>query len=790
MTGYLKGHIVVELQDIDNLAMTNMVGKKDVEVIVSHELIGRLMLLAARSPWVSPVLSSLMGFEGAEFYFKTWPTLQGSCFGSIHHRFDGAIPIGIKQAHNGRIFINPPEDLVIGENDQILVLADDDNSYSVIDLPPQVSGQRMDLEERNRRVLEAEQPLERVLFCGWRRDMLDMIHELDYDVKPGSELWLFNNVPMQERKIKMLDKGNKAPLRLKNLIIRHAVGNPTNRRQLLSLQEISDGQGQDGIAIGEPTGHRVVLSSFTSILILSDCTRGDFERDVEASDSRSLSTTLGIQDIQQASMLRMSALGKAVELFPPISEILDIRTAKQMHLISKGYVMSNHLVASYLAMVSEDRNVNEVYRELLSGRGSEIQIRRVAEYVQIDSDEAFSFSEVFQIAKKFKDVLIGYIRHHADRPKELRRGLVLEGNDDCQDEILLNPCDKHSRRHWHEQDRLIVITLCRRAQRKSEMRLQRAHAEEELRMKMLSMDKVEIYGWIKKLGAGHQRAIDMDDERSWRDRLVFVVHGSMYYVSEKHRGERELVCHLDDICHIEVGNGWPPGHFTFRIYFAPGDQKLNKSLPSLDLLPSKVFSTSTMEECQAWIKVLSRGIESEVTAEGVENGKGFFVHRENRETAIGNQHASQPALFSVSEKKNEKLLTQSLNPRKNQDHTSLSSQDSTFHSSQPSEIYAAAQTESGVAARSTTEIPDESAAEMDSSDASDIASCNSKRSKDVIMQRHIQPVSHEACMTSTGGDVSTHEFWEQGEVLILSDTLELENCIKSESGFGSKFFTS
>ena len=40
------------------------------QVIVSHDLIGRLMLLAARSPWIAPVLTSLMGFEGSEFYFK------------------------------------------------------------------------------------------------------------------------------------------------------------------------------------------------------------------------------------------------------------------------------------------------------------------------------------------------------------------------------------------------------------------------------------------------------------------------------------------------------------------------------------------------------------------------------------------------------------------------------------------------------------------------------------------------------------------------------------------------
>ena len=46
------------------------------QVIVSHDLIGRLMLLAARSPWIAPVLTSLMGFEGSEFYLKVCTLLS------------------------------------------------------------------------------------------------------------------------------------------------------------------------------------------------------------------------------------------------------------------------------------------------------------------------------------------------------------------------------------------------------------------------------------------------------------------------------------------------------------------------------------------------------------------------------------------------------------------------------------------------------------------------------------------------------------------------------------------
>ena len=140
---------------------------------------------------------------------------------------------------------------------------------------------------------EPERPPERMLFCGWRRDMADMIGELDLDVPPGSELWLFNAVPMEERALRLLDKGNKAALRLRNVAVKHVVGNPVIRRQLLSLAEVSDGQQGDGLAAGQRTGRRETLNYFTSILILSDCSEEVV--DAVASDSRSIATTLMIQ---------------------------------------------------------------------------------------------------------------------------------------------------------------------------------------------------------------------------------------------------------------------------------------------------------------------------------------------------------------------------------------------------------------------------------------------------------------------------------------------------------------
>ena len=44
--------------------------------------------------------------------------------------------------------------------------------------------------------VHARRAPERILFCGWRRDMHDMIAVLDAFVYPGSELWLYNEVRM------------------------------------------------------------------------------------------------------------------------------------------------------------------------------------------------------------------------------------------------------------------------------------------------------------------------------------------------------------------------------------------------------------------------------------------------------------------------------------------------------------------------------------------------------------------------------------------------------------------
>lgn len=120
-------HVVMEVQDVDNKDLFQLVAPDFAEVIVTNDIIGRLMIQCARCPGLANILEEMMGFEGSEFYFEEWPELIGKSFFEITCRFDEAVPLGIMSASDGKLYINPVNDHRVCEGDKILVLAEDND---------------------------------------------------------------------------------------------------------------------------------------------------------------------------------------------------------------------------------------------------------------------------------------------------------------------------------------------------------------------------------------------------------------------------------------------------------------------------------------------------------------------------------------------------------------------------------------------------------------------------------------------------------------------------------------
>ncbi|GJZ69905.1 ion channel DMI1 isoform X1 [Tanacetum coccineum] len=165
----LRGHVVVEMSDLDNEPLVKLVGGELIETVVAHDVIGRLMIQCALQPGLAQIWEDILGFENAEFYIKRWPKLDGMRFEDVLVSFPDAIPCGVKVAlEGGKININPSDEYILREGDEILVIAEDDDTYSPGPLPEVRRGIFP-------KKVEPPKYAEKILFCGWRRDIDDMI---------------------------------------------------------------------------------------------------------------------------------------------------------------------------------------------------------------------------------------------------------------------------------------------------------------------------------------------------------------------------------------------------------------------------------------------------------------------------------------------------------------------------------------------------------------------------------------------------------------------------------------
>ncbi|KAL3828447.1 hypothetical protein ACJIZ3_017249 [Penstemon smallii] len=172
LTGVKEGllaHIVVELSDLDNEVLVKLVGGDLVETVVAHDVIGRLMIQCARQPGLAQIWEDILGFENCEFYIKRWPQLDGMQFEDVLISFPDAIPCGVKVAsRGGKIILNPEDSYELQEGDEVLVIAEDDDTYAPAALPMVKDATFIHISR------PARMP-QKILLCGWRRDIDDMI---------------------------------------------------------------------------------------------------------------------------------------------------------------------------------------------------------------------------------------------------------------------------------------------------------------------------------------------------------------------------------------------------------------------------------------------------------------------------------------------------------------------------------------------------------------------------------------------------------------------------------------
>jgi len=385
------------------------------------------------------VFSHILAFAGNEFYFsdgKDWmQELYGQRFADTCFRFESAVLIGIKLAHprvdeNGyatSIILNPFGTDVIDEGDSLIFIAEDDDTYWPGDMKLTACGEAPEWSP-------PATPPTKTLLIGWRRDIQDMLIELDKFVSRGSTCMMLSDGPDIEDRIGELIDANCDPNEdLQNLQVIFEQQNPIFRREL----------------------ERCNIHEFDSILVLTEERGGDGL----SSDSRSMITMLLCRDLQKQAWLtnRSLTVGKRIPCTKSvvIAEILDPRTADLIKLASvDDHIVSNEMISMALGQMSENRDMGILLENLFSPDDSEMHIKDVRAYAH--DGETLSFLEIMTRARQNCEIAIGYQRM-ADK---------LAGAEDAG--IILNPPDKESKIIWQgprmeggeemEGDRIVVIS--------------------------------------------------------------------------------------------------------------------------------------------------------------------------------------------------------------------------------------------------------------------------------------------------------------------------------------------
>ncbi|MCU0371614.1 MAG: hypothetical protein MUE56_00020 [Ignavibacteria bacterium] len=125
-------HIVAEIKQSNNLEIARMIGKDETELILSDDIISRIMTQTSRQSGLSIVYTELMDFDGAEIYFGEEKGLTGKTYGEALFLFKDSAVIGLQKA-NRDVLINPLSTHVIENGDRIIAITEDDDTLIMND---------------------------------------------------------------------------------------------------------------------------------------------------------------------------------------------------------------------------------------------------------------------------------------------------------------------------------------------------------------------------------------------------------------------------------------------------------------------------------------------------------------------------------------------------------------------------------------------------------------------------------------------------------------------------------
>jgi voltage-gated potassium channel Kch len=373
-------HILTEIRDEKNVEIAKMIGKDELEVILTDDIIARIIIQTSRQSGLSMVYQELMDFDGDEIYFSAIPKLVGKSYGDILMLFKQSAVIGVYNKISNQVFINPSMDYNFKAEDEVIAITSDDDTLipsfdSKFDIKSHLICELID---------SKKQP-EKILVLGWNKRAIILLREIHEYVIEGSRIDVYTSFEIDENiKSKIISDYSK-------FSINFFLENTTSREVLQNID----------------------IFQYDNIQVL--CYRE--ELDIQEADAKTLITLLHLRRLSEEK-------NQDIKI---VSEMLDVKN-RDLAEITKAddFIVSDKLISLLMSQVSENKQLMRVFENLLESEGSEIYLKSVSDY--INAFESVDFYTILESAKRKGETAIGYRieKYHSDIDKAY--GVVINPN--------------------------------------------------------------------------------------------------------------------------------------------------------------------------------------------------------------------------------------------------------------------------------------------------------------------------------------------------------------------------
>jgi hypothetical protein len=385
-------HITTELNNERNIEICKLIGGEELEIILSDEIIAKIIIQTSRQSGLSIVYQELMDFDGAEIYFSALDNLIAKPYSEVILAFNDSAVIGINNKANSVILINPPMDYVLMPGDEVIAITEDDDS-----LIPSTTNDFSINEAAIQHSNNSESSPEKILMLGWNTRGGLLLRELNDYVAKNSIVDIISSFPIDESIISNYKND------FKNLIINFTHKDTTDNSVIRDLN----------------------IVDYNSIQVL--CYREEME--IQEADASTMITLLHLRHISET-------LNKEIKI---VSEMLDIKN-RDLANVTKAddFIVSDKLISLMMSQVSENKQLMRVFEDLMRSEGSEIYLKPINDYIK--TEESVNFYTLMESAKRRGDTAIGYRINSLIHNQDAAYGVVINPKKD--DYIQFTDLDK------------------------------------------------------------------------------------------------------------------------------------------------------------------------------------------------------------------------------------------------------------------------------------------------------------------------------------------------------------